>query len=117
MGEIIDHENEEEETPEVPIRRPESKTVARKTARRIQDLIPELPSDKYLKASKKSKKHLKTSSSGKTRMMSRSMRNQPIQQPRSKSFRSGKKFSQPSMTLGSNVSSVRRRIQLLRKFQ
>lgn len=85
--EIIDHENEKEETPEVPIRRPESKTVARKTARRIQDLIPELPSDKYQKASKKSKKHLKTSSSGKTRMMSRSMRNQPIQQPRSKSFR------------------------------
>ena len=46
------------------------------------DLIPTMPSDKYQKPSKKTKKGSKV---GRT-MMTRSMR-QPIQQPRSKSFR------------------------------
>ncbi|CAG5102115.1 Oidioi.mRNA.OKI2018_I69.chr1.g149.t1.cds [Oikopleura dioica] len=81
--EIIDHEQQqnesESETPSVPVRRPENnKTAVRKSARRIQDLIPTMPSDKYQKPSKKTKKGSKV---GRT-MMTRSMR-QPIQQPRS----------------------------------
>jgi len=80
---IINHENEKEKSLDLPMRRPESKTVARKTAQRIQDLIPELKNNKFKKSSKKSKNNLKTSA----RTISRSMRHQPIQQPRSKSFR------------------------------